>query len=184
MKQGLEDANSKLNTLVDRLNLPVMQDSGSTFSLGMCPSAQAAQSFPSSSLHAVSNFVPTSSDSTTNRLSHISQPDALPPDVEHRPTRTITLAGRFKLSFMETDVPHAPSISFADDLDTLNSMWDDASSYWKGHSALVINNFPIAISYWKQVYTSKNGRNWKPGQWKILKGRYFEWRVSMGFHYG
>ena len=78
---------------------------------------------------------------------------------------------------METDIPHAPSISFADDLDALNSMWDDTSSYWKGHSALVVNNFPITITYWKQVYTS---RNWKPGQWKILKGRYFffEWRVS------
>ena len=79
---------------------------------------------------------------------------------------------------METDIPHAPSISFADDLDALNSMWDDTSSYWKGHSALVVNNFPIAITYWKQVYTSRNGKNWKPGQWKILKGRYFEWWVS------
>jgi hypothetical protein len=79
---------------------------------------------------------------------------------------------------METDVPRAPPISFADDLATLNSMWDDTSLYWKGHSALIVKNFPIAIMYWKQVYTSKSGKNWKPGQWKILKGRYFEWRVS------
>jgi hypothetical protein len=58
-------------------------------------------------------------------------------------------------------------------------MWDDTSSYWKGHSVLIVNNFPIAITYWKQIYTSKNGKNWKSGQWKILKGRYFEWRVSL-----
>ena len=59
-------------------------------------------------------------------------------------------------------------------------MWDDTSAYWKGHFALVVNNFPITITYWKQVYTSKSGKNWKPGQWKILKGRYFEWWVSIG----
>jgi hypothetical protein len=177
MKQGLEDANSKLNTLVDRLNLPVVQEpSGSTFSLGTCPTTQVAQSLP---FHVVPSLIPTSTDSTTGHLFRISQTNAPPPHVEHHPTRTITLAGQFKLSFTETDVPHAPSISFADDLDALNSMWDDTSSYWKGHSALIVNNFPVAISYWKQVYTSKNGKNWKPGQWKILKGRYFEWRVSM-----
>jgi hypothetical protein len=191
MKQELEDANSKLNTLVDRLIPPAMlQGSGSTFGLGTCPSTEVIQPLPFGSLHAAPSIIPTSSNSTTSRLSHASQPDEpawtttsfssvpVPPHVEHRPTRTITLAGQFKLSFLETDVPHAPSVSFADDLDALNSMWDDTSSYWKGHSVLVVNNFPIAITYWKQVYTAKNGKNWKPGQWKILKGRYFEWRVS------
>ena len=199
MKQGLEDANSKLNTLVDRLNLPAtFQGSVSASGHGMCSSAPisvAPASFGSP--HAVPCFISTSdSNASATHLSHTSQinepawtttsfrsiPFPLsvsPPSLaEHRPTRTITLAGQFKLSFTETDVPHAPSISFADDLDALNSMWDDTSSYWQGHSALVVNNFPIAITYWKQVYTSKNGKNWKPGQWKILKGRYFEWRVS------
>jgi hypothetical protein len=194
MKQGLEDANSKLNTLVNQLTPPAkLQGSGSTSGLATCPSAQVVQPLPFSSLHAAPSIIPTISDSTISHLSHASQPDEpawtttsfsgcsipLPPHAEPRPTRTITLAGRFKLSFLETDVPHAPAISFADDLDALNSMWDDTSSYWKGHSALVINNFPIAIMYWKQVYTSKNGKNWKSGQWKILKGRYFEWRVSL-----
>ena len=184
MKQGLEDANSKLNTLVDRLNSPaILQGPGSASSLGTCPSAPVAPSVP----FGPHRVVPSSefSDTTTNnRLSHTSQLDkpawtttsfcSVPPPphhvvhVDHHPTRTITLAGRFSLSFTESDVPHAPSISFADDLDALNSMWDDTSSYWKGHSALVINNFPIAITYWKQVYTSKNGKNWKPGQWKIF----------------
>jgi len=57
-------------------------------------------------------------------------------------------------------------------------MWDDTSVHWNGHSALFIQNHAIAITHWKQVYTSKNGKGWKPGQWKILKGQYFEWRVS------
>ena len=188
------------SSLVDRLNLPAMlQGSGGTSSFGMCPSVQFAPSVPNSSLHAVvPSFILTSSDSTASCLSHMSQPDEPawtttsfcsippppfvlpPPHVKHHPTHTITLASRFKLSFMESNVPHAPSISFTDDFDALNSMWDDTSTYWKGHSALVVNNFPIAITYWKQVYTSKSGKNWKPGQWKILKGRYFEWQVSIG----
>ena len=197
MKQGLEDANSKLNTLVDCLNLPTVPQVSSSASTQVAPSQSG--SFHSLRVHPLARFLPTSSDFSAGCLSHTSQlnepawtttsfcsvplpppsPFLPPPHVEHRPTRSITLAGRFKLSFLETDVPHVPSISFADDLDALNSMWDDTSSYWKGHSALVINNFPIAITYWKQVYTSKNGKNWKPGQWKILKGRFFEWRVSM-----
>ena len=200
MKQGLEDANSKLNTLVDRLNIPAVYQGASGH--GMSPSASSPvvpAHFQDGSLHAASHFVPTSDSTasasclsntsqlneppwTTSSFSSVLSPPfvspPLPLPAEHHPTRTITLAGQFKLSFMETDVPHAPSISFADDLDALNSMWDDTSSYWQGHSALVVNNFPIAITYWKQVYTSKNGKNWKPGQWKILKGRYFEWRVS------
>lgn len=199
MKQGLEEANSKLNTLVDCLNLPATFQG--TSGHGMCPSAPVSPAH-FDSLHVVRPpvplFIPTS-DSTagTSCLSHTSRlnepawtatsfssvpapPFVSPPSLtEHHPTRTITLAGQFKLSFMETDVPHVPSISFAHDLDALNSMWDDTSSYWQGHSALVVNNFPIAITYWKQVYTSKNGKNWKPGQWKMLKGRYFEWRVSL-----
>ena len=200
MKQGLEEANTKLNTLVDRLNLPATFQGSQAVSAsgyGMCP-PESVQVAPASfaSLHAAPFFPTNDSTADAIRLSHTSRLNGLawtttssssvppPPFVsspslaEHRPTRTITLAGQFKLSFMETDVPHAPSISFADDLDALNSMWDDTSSYWQGHSALVVNNFPIAITYWKQVYTSKNGKNWKPGQWKILKGRYFEWRVS------
>ena len=169
MKQGLEEANTKLNTLVDRLNLPA------TFQGSQAVSAPGYDATRLSHMSRLNEPA-----WTTTSLSSVPPPPFVssPSLTEHRPTRTITLAGQFKLSFMETDVPHAPSISFADDLDALNSMWDDTSSYWQGHSALVVNSFPIAITYWKQVYTSKNGKNWKPGQWKILKGRYFEWRVS------
>ena len=199
MKQGLEDANSKLNTLVDRLNLPTtFKGSISASDHEMCSSAPIPVALaPFGSLHVAPCVSTSDSTTDTSYLSHASQsnepawmttssfssiphpPFVSPPSLaEHHPTRTITLAGQFKLSFTETVVPHAPSISFADNLGALNSMWDDTSSYWQGHSALVVNNFPIAITYWKQVYTSKNGKNWKPGQWKILKGRYFEWRVS------
>src|SRR6267143_206823 len=113
MKQGLEDANKKLNELFDHLNPSMMQGSGSTVALGT---------------------------------------------VQATPTRTITLAGQFKLSFTENDVPRVPSKSFANDFDSLNAMWDDTSIHWKGDSALIVKTFPIAITYWKQMYTSKNGK--------------------------
>ena len=172
--------------LVECLNPPtILQGSGSTFGIKAC----------SLQVTPVASFMP-SLVLTSGHPSHTSQPNKpawittpfhsiLPwPPVsplslaECCPTCTITLAGQFKLSFIETDLPHAPSISFADNLATLNSMWDDTSSYWKGHSALIIKNFPVVIMYWKQVYTSKIGRNWKSGQWKILKGQYFKWWVS------
>jgi len=195
MKQGLEDANAKLNALVDRLNPPTTLQ-GSVIGLGAAPSTQLALSPPinSGSLQSVPSFVTASSTSTPYASqsnepawittsfhsipSPVPPPDLPQPSIRQHPTRMITLAGRFELAFAENDVPHVPSISFANDLEALNSMWDDTSAYWKGHSVLVVRNFPIAITYWKQLYTSKSGKNWKPGQWKILKGRYFEWRVS------
>ena len=64
MKQGLEDANLKLNTLVDHLNLPATYQGASSH--GMCPSALVVPAhFQDCSLHVAPCFVPTS-DSTTS----------------------------------------------------------------------------------------------------------------------
>lgn len=82
------------------------------------------------------------------------------------------------LTFTEDDVPAPPAISFADDLPALNRMWDDTSVFWDNHSCLVIKGFPIALTHWKDIYTSKPGRSWKPNQWKGMKGKWFEWKVS------
>ena len=193
MKQGLEDANTKLNALIDHLSPPTTMQ-GSATGLGTASSTQVTLSAPSNS--GSLQPAPSVVTASTRCPPHASQPNepawittsfhsipALPPTlpqphVRHHPTCMITLVGRLELFFTKNDVPHVPSISFTNNLDTLNSMWDDTSAYWKGHSVLVIQNFPIAITYWKQLYTLKSRKNWKPGQWKILKGRYFEWRVS------
>jgi hypothetical protein len=82
------------------------------------------------------------------------------------------------LVFTEDDVPAPPALSFADDLPALNRMWDDTSTFWDHHSSLVIKGYPIALVYWKEVYTSKIGKSWKPHQWKGTKGKWFEWKVS------
>jgi hypothetical protein len=99
------------------------------------------------------------------------------------PTRSITLAGGVHLSFTENDVPRPPSVSFArdikKDLPLLNGMWDDCTEHWAGFSFLNICGYPIPIIHWKAVYSAKQGNGWKPGEWKIIKSNYFDWKVSV-----
>jgi hypothetical protein len=101
-------------------------------------------------------------------------------------TRSITLAGGVRLTFNENEVPTAPSLSFARnlkrDLPLLNAMWDDHTVHWAGASFLDIKGHPIPLVYWKKVYTAKQGNGWKLGQWKRIKGNYFDWKVSIVIH--
>lgn len=101
----------------------------------------------------------------------------------HLQTRSITLAGGVRLTFNENEVPTAPSIMFArhleKDLPLLNAMWDDHTEHWAGTSFLDIKGHPIPLVYWKEIYTAKQGNSWKLGQWKRIKGNYFDWKVSI-----
>jgi hypothetical protein len=101
------------------------------------------------------------------------------------PTRTIKLAGGVRIAFTEHDVPRPPSVSFARDIKkdfpTLNGMWDDHTEHWAGVSFLNIKGHPIPLVYWKAVYSAKLGNGWKPGEWKLLKSSYFDWKVSILF---
>jgi hypothetical protein len=95
------------------------------------------------------------------------------------------LAGGVRLVFTENDVPRPPSVSFARDVKkdfpTLNGMWDDHTEHWAGVSYLNIQGHPIPLVYWKAVYSSKQGNGWKPGEWKLIKSNYFDWKVSVSF---
>jgi hypothetical protein len=102
------------------------------------------------------------------------------------PTRSITLAGGTRIVFSENDVPRPLSVSFARDIKkdfpVLNGMWDDHTENWAGFSFLNIHGHPIPIVYWKAVYSSKQGNGWKPGEWKLIKSNYFDWKVSDHFN--
>lgn len=91
------------------------------------------------------------------------------------------LGNGFKLMFTEDDVRSPPAVSFADDIPALNRMWDDTTEHWGGDSCLYIKGVPIALVYWKDVYSSKSGSLWKPGQWKGTKNKWFEWKVLVFF---
>lgn len=103
------------------------------------------------------------------------------------PTRSITLAGGNQLVFTENDVPWPPSVSFArdirNDLPMLNGMWDDCTEHWAGSSFLNIHGHLIPIIYWKAVYSAKQGNGWKPGEWKLIKSNYFDWKVSFFYSF-
>ena len=112
-------------------------------------------------------------------------PVLLPQAPLQAPTRTITLSGGVRIVFTENDVPRPPSVSFArdikNDFPTLNGMWDDHTDHWAGASFLNIQGHPIPLVYWKAVYSAKQGSGWKPGEWKVIKGNYFDWKVSFFF---
>jgi hypothetical protein len=95
------------------------------------------------------------------------------------------LAGGICIVFTELDVPRPPSVSFARDVKkdfpTLNGMWDDRTEHWAGVSFLNIQGHPIPLVYWKAVYSAKQGNGWKPGEWKLIKSNYFDWKVSIPF---
>ncbi|KJA12688.1 hypothetical protein HYPSUDRAFT_152296 [Hypholoma sublateritium FD-334 SS-4] len=61
-------------------------------------------------------------------------------------------------------------------------MWDDSSALWSGSSYLVINNYPVPIVYWKQVYTAKYAGSWKVNNWRSMKGKFFEFKASYYIH--
>jgi hypothetical protein len=94
-------------------------------------------------------------------------------------TRSIMFTNGTRLQFCADDVRPPPAISFADDLRLLNKMWDDNPTYWGGNSVLNIKGVPIPIVYWKEVYARSKSGGWKPGQWKQVKGSWFEWKVSL-----
>lgn len=89
--------------------------------------------------------------------------------------RSLRLGNGTLISFTEDDVPDPPVLSFSDhaNIPFLNRMWDDTSEYWDGQSKLIIHGQPIAIIYWPEVYAYS-----KKGQWKGVKGNWFNWKVG------
>lgn len=143
------------------------------------PSLPFANTTPSTPLNVSSNssVPPPSSPSPLQPSKPL--PSTTTPQQKQK-TRTITLAGGLRVEFTANDIGLAPLISFADDLPKLNRMWDDISPYWDGRSALLIKGLPIPIVYWKSVYgrTKSGGLPLKADEWRGLKGRWSEWKVS------
>ncbi len=118
-------------------------------------------------------------------LSTASLPAPAPLPQTPLPTRSIRLAGGIRIVFTEDDVPRPPSVSFArnvkKDFPALNGMWDDHAEHWAGVSFLTIRGHPIPLVYWKAVYSAKQGNGWKPGEWKLIKSNFFDWKVRVLF---
>lgn len=168
IKEGIDTANTNLQQLI---NLVAIR--GTRIEAWPSPGLSAA-----SSATSLSPPLPLSS-LDSSRLSSVTTPPSKPPGNAFTQTRTLQLGNGTALTFTEADIPNPPAISFASDLPRLNRMWDDTSIHWDQQSVLTIHGCPIALIYWKDVYTAKSGISWKPGQWKGIKGKWFDWKVSV-----
>ena len=88
--------------------------------------------------------------------------------------KCIKLGNNKLIHFSECEVPDPPFVSFAKDLRRLMRMWDDTSAEWNPAEAVLhIKKEPIAVKYWKSVYSYG-----KPGHWGGIKKNWAHWRVS------
>jgi hypothetical protein len=158
----------------------VQETLASIFQHALAPSSLPPPSFAGNT--SFNSYLSISS-STPSSTAMLPQAAPVPFFQAPLPKRSITLAGGVRLAFTEHDVPRPPSVSFArdikKDLPTLNGMWDDHTQHWAGISFLNIQGHPIPLVYWKEVYSAKQGNGWKPGEWKLIKSNYFDWKVSI-----
>lgn len=71
------------------------------------------------------------------------------------------------LEYSGLDIDDPPLLKYSNDMDGLLRDWEDSSH-------LIVNNVPIPLKYWKQIY-----RYAKPEAWKLLKNHWSNWRVNI-----
>ncbi|KAJ3712995.1 hypothetical protein DFJ43DRAFT_50271, partial [Lentinula guzmanii] len=90
-------------------------------------------------------------------------------------TFVLKMADGKTVTFKQSDVRTPNQVSFATDISRLNRVWDDESPDWDpvdcGTRLLSINGVPIALRYWRNVYSGK-----KDKRWRGIKGIWTEWK--------
>ncbi|KAG1752751.1 uncharacterized protein EDB91DRAFT_1343747 [Suillus paluster] len=113
---------------------------------------------------------PRSTDAITSGHSMVREaPTPAKPDTNK--ARVLKLGDGTTLQLDDGDIPDPPAISFANDISSLNEMWDDHTEHWRGISIIVIQGHPIAIEHWPVLY--RYGRD---QQWKGTKNKWTDWR--------
>ncbi|KAG1781377.1 hypothetical protein EV702DRAFT_962780 [Suillus placidus] len=83
----------------------------------------------------------------------------VPPDA-NKP-QVLKLGDGTMLQLDASSIPDPPAISFANDISSLNGMWDDHTEHWQGISVIVIQGHPIAIEHWPVLYRYGGNQQWK-----------------------
>ncbi|KAJ3926530.1 MAG: hypothetical protein NXY57DRAFT_1112400 [Lentinula lateritia] len=190
--------NLPLNPLYNGLALSHMSQHGSSFPSTGFAGVQAGSSFAAKQLSvppvALRVFpLPSPSTATVNEPANTKRNDQPPTNngpmtfmptantgatllsVLEEVTNKLTV-GHGKAIFYKYSQVHEPcQISFVTDIARLDCVWDDEQPNWDpldcGRNLLEINGTPIALKYWKQVFSCKND-----GTWSWLKRLWVEWK--------
>ncbi|KAJ6464173.1 hypothetical protein C8R47DRAFT_1026360 [Mycena vitilis] len=113
--------------------------------------------------------LPQPDDSTA--VSPTCNPSTQPASASNLPTRSVQLGINTSISITVDEIKKiaVPATSFAENIERLNQMWDDTSTYWRNDSVLVIDNHPTALIYWPEIFK-------KTGLWGAHKSNWNEWK--------
>jgi hypothetical protein len=90
----------------------------------------------------------------------------------------IVLGGQRELHFGVHDVPEPPALKINGDLAKLARTWDDSWAAWDGSSPLIIKETPIAVKYWKSIYSNlRRGSK----SWTAIKQLWHSWNVCVSW---
>ncbi|KAJ3902404.1 hypothetical protein F5879DRAFT_991070 [Lentinula edodes] len=94
---------------------------------------------------------------------------------EHEKVYMVTVGFGKIIRYKERDLREPPSITFATNISRLDRVWDDEQPSWDpedcGTNLLSINGAPIALRYWRDVFSGK-----KNSVWASLKKLWSEWK--------
>ncbi|KAJ4486413.1 hypothetical protein C8R41DRAFT_921285 [Lentinula lateritia] len=97
------------------------------------------------------------------------------PSSELEKVYVITIGFGKIVRFKESELSEPPSITFATNISRLDRVWDDERPNWDpedcGKRLLSINGIPIALRYWRGVFSGK-----KSSVWASLKKIWSEWK--------
>ncbi|KAJ3919639.1 hypothetical protein F5877DRAFT_77845 [Lentinula edodes] len=120
------------------------------------------------------NDQPPTNNGPTTRMPSTNKGAALS-SIQEETSNKLTI-GHGKAIYYKYSQVHEPrQISFVADIARLDRVWDDEQPNWDpldcGRNLLEINGSPIALKYWKQVFSRKND-----GTWSWLKRLWVEWK--------
>lgn len=96
---------------------------------------------------------------------------------EHEKIYVVTVGFGKTIRYKERDLREPPSITFATNISRLDRVWDDEQPGWDpedcGKNLLSINGAPVALRYWRDVFSGK-----KNSVWASLKKLWSEWKVD------
>jgi hypothetical protein len=88
------------------------------------------------------------------------------PPTKRVKTRTLKME-HATITFCSKDIPIPPAITFVDDIDRLDKVWDSVED-----AVVSVKGERVPLKYWNQLWAGLD-----PQAWTILKQDYSDWKV-------